>query len=289
MKLGFIGYGEAANAIATGFRSEGLTEMYAWKPSPVYRNDPSEAGVRKLETLADLTGTCDLIMVVVPGAAAVEVAKTCKPYLTPKHVYLDVTTASPKDMRAVWEILRDTGARFADGAMLETVPKFRHKVPTVLSGPGAQAARDALTPYGASMEVIGENPGDADAIKLLRSVYTKSHLACAFEMLEAAAYYGVEDYVMESLAKTMDSKTFLEGMTGRTCGGVLHADRRSHELRSAAEMLEADGLSAPVCRAGAEKLREIGDLRIRDRLDGYRPKDWKEAIQLVRKLKEESK
>ena len=286
MKLGFIGYGEASHAIAKGFQAEGL-EMYAW--SLVYMNDPAEAGVTKLETQEEVFKTCDVIMVVVPGAAAVSVAEACKPFMTPNHIYLDVSTSSPKDMRTVWETIKDTGVKFADGAMLETVPKFGHKVPTVVSGNGAQAAYDALTPYGVAFEVISEKPGDAGAIKLLRSVYTKNHLALALEMMEAAQFYGVDDYVMNSLAVTMDSKTFIEGMNGRCCGGVIHAGRRSHELASAAEMLEADGLGAGMTWAGAAKLKEIGDLNIREKCGNKKPKDWKEATQWIRKYKEETK
>ena len=283
MKLGFFGYGEAANALAAGYRAAGLTEQYAW--SKIYRNDPEAAGVKKLDSPEELCGICDLIMVLVPGPEAVHASETCKPFLKPRHIYLDLTTAAPKDMKRVWEILKETGAQFADGAMLDSVPKFREKVPTVLCGSGAQAAFDALTPYGAKMEIVGEEPGAADAIKLLRSVYTKAHLACAFEMLEAASYYGVEDYVMQSLAVTMDGKTFIEGMNDRISRGLLHADRRSHELSAAADMLEADGLSAVVCRAGAEKLAEIGALNIRDHMPGYCPKDWKEAIEILKKEK----
>ena len=286
MKLGFIGYGEAANALAAGYRTEGLTELYAW--SQVYRNDPDAEGVKKLESPEQLCNACDLIMVLVPGPEAIHAAETCKPFLRPRHIYLDLTTAAPTDMKKVWGILRETGVRFADGAMLDSVPKFREKVPTVLCGAGAKAAFDALTPYGANMEIVGEEPGAADAIKLLRSVYTKAHLACAFEMLEAASYYGVEDYVMQSLAVTMDGKTFIEGMNDRISRGLLHADRRSHELSAAADMLEADGLKAPVCRAGAEKLAEIGALNIRDKMPGYCPKDWKEAIEILKREKGDS-
>lgn len=285
MKLGFIGYGEASHAIAKGYQAEGLKDMYAW--SLVYINDPAEAGVTKVETQEEVFQNCDVIMVVVPGAAAVSVATACKPFMTPNHIYLDVSTSSPKDMRTVWETIKDTGVLFADGAMLDTVPKFGHKVPTVLSGNGAQAAYDALTPYHADMEVISENPGDADAIKLLRSVYTKNHLALALEMLEAASFYGVEDYVMNSLAETMDSKTFIEGMDGRTCGGVIHADRRSHELASAAEMMEADGLSAGITWAGSAKLKEIGALNIREKVGTNKPKTWKQAVDCIKKYKEE--
>lgn len=286
MKLGFIGYGDASHAIAKGLKSEGLNEMYTW--SQVYIHDPAEAGVTKLDTQEEIFKTCNMVMVVVPGAAAVSVATACKPYMTPDHIYLDVCTASPKDMRTVWEIVKDTGVKFADGAMLDTVPKFAHKVPTVLSGNGAQAAYDAFAPYHTDMEVISENPGDADAIKLLRSVYTKNHLAMALEMLEAASFYGVEDYVMNSLAVTMDGKSFIEGMNGRTCGGVLHAARRSHELASAAEMMEADGLGAAITRAGADKLKEIGDLNLREKIGGEKPKTWKEAIDCIKKYKEEN-
>ena len=279
MKLGFIGYGEAAHAIAKGLKAEGLTEMYAWSRS--LRYDLAESGVTWVETKQEVFARCAIVMVVVPGAAAVEMAEACKPYLTPDHIYMDMSTASPKDMRTVWELIKDTGVRFADGAMLETVPKFGHKVPTVLCGNGAQAARDALAPYHMALEVIGDQPGAADAIKLLRSVYTKNHLALAFEMLEAASFYGVEDYVMQSLAATMDSKDFISGMDGRTSGGVIHAGRRAHELASAAEMMEADGLGAGVTWAGSAKLKEIGDLGIRDRVT-KKPKTWKEAVACIR-------
>ena len=213
-------------------------------------------------------------------------ARESAPYLSSRHLYVDLSTAAPADMKIAAGIVEKTGALFADGAMMDTVPRHGYRVPTVLSGPGAQAALDAMTAYGARMEIVGGTPGDASAVKLLRSVYTKAHLAVAYELLEAADHFGVAEYVMNSLAETMDSKTFLEGMNGRVCSGLIHADRRSHELSSAAQMLEDEGLKAPVCRAGAEKLREIADLHIREKAGGVRPKDWEEAVEWIKKYKE---
>ena len=129
--------------------------------------------------------------------------------------------------------------------------------------------------------MVGTEPGSACAIKMLRSVYTKSLLGVCFEMLEAAAHYGIEDYIMNSLAVTMDEKDFVSGMNGRTCGGVIHAGRRSVELMMAADMLAEDGLSSGVCRASAEKLKEIGELNLKEKLGGYKPKTWKEAVKCV--------
>lgn len=288
MKLGYIGYGEAAKAIAAGLREEGLAEQYGWSRSIWKVENPEELGIIRTASLEEMFKICDVVMCVTPASASISVAEQCKSYMTKDHIYIDASSSSPKVMEDVWKIIRDTGVQFADGALLDTVPKYRHKTPLVLAGNGAQAAYDALAPYGMAAEVVGTEPGSACAIKMLRSVYTKAHLACAFEMLEAAVHYGIEDYIMTSLAKTMDAKDFISGMDGRTCGGVIHAARRAEELAMAADMMEESGLSAGVSRAGAEKLKEIGELNLKAKLGSYRPRTWKEAMYCVRDAKKET-
>jgi len=286
MKLGFLGYGEAAKAIAAGLREEGLQELYGWSRSIHTLPEDEVRDVTRVSSPEELFSLCNVVMCLTPASASVAVAQQCRAYLTPAHIYIDASSSSPRVMEAVWELIRDTGVQFADGALLDTVPKYRHKTPLVLAGNGAQAAFDALAPWGVAAEVVGTEPGSACAIKMLRSVYTKAHLACAFEMLEAAVHYGVEDYIMTSLAQTMDAKDFISGMSGRTCGGVIHAARRGEELAMAADMMEESGLSAGVARAGAEKLREIGALNLKERLGGKKPKTWKEAMHCVKAAKE---
>jgi len=289
MKLGFIGYGEAAKTISGGFKEEGLQEQYAWDIYWQVSEQESPAATR-VNSMEELFSTCDVVMCLTPASASIAVAEQCKEYMTKDHIYVDASSSSsPKVMEKVWDIIKDTGVQFADGALLDTVPKYRHKTPLVLAGNGAQAAYNALAPYGINGEVVGTEPGSASAIKMLRSVYTKAHLACAFEMLEAAVYYGIEDYIMASLAKTIDEKDFISGMSGRTCGGVIHAARRSEELAMAAEMMEESGLSAGVAKAGAEKLYEIGELNLKEKLGTYRPKTWKEAMQCIKQAKEEKR
>ena len=46
-------------------------------------------------------------------------------------------------------------------------------------------------------------------------------------------------------------------------------------------MLAEDGLGSSVCRASAEKLKEIGELNLKETLGDYRPKTWKEAIKCI--------
>ncbi len=286
MKLGLIGYGDAGRAVAAGLREEGTApEICAWSRSLGKSVVPDENGVTYAGSRRELVERSDVIFVMVPGSAAVECAGETGPFLNENKLYADLTTAAPRDMRTVEAIVSETGAGFADGAMMDTVPKFRHKVPMTLCGKDADRAEKIMTGLGMEVTNLGSEPGRADAVKLLRSMYTKAHLACVFEMLEAAERYGVADFVMEGLAKTMDGKTFTEGMDRRCAGGVIHALRRAHELDSAAGMLESDGLSADVTRAAAQKLREIGALDIRNNLTHGRPKTWQEAMAYVMERK----
>lgn len=282
MRLGFIGYGDAARAVAKGIKDEGTcSEMTAWSKSIKKCEAPDENGVIYAGSRKELIEKSDVIFVMVPGSAAVSCAEETAPLLGPGKMYVDLCTGSPRDMKLVEGIIIKTGAKFADGAMMDTVPKYMHKVPTTLCGKDADEAEGIMKSLGMVITNLGTEPGKADAMKLLRSMYTKAHLACVFEMLEAAEHYGVAEFVMDGLAKTMDNKTFVEGMDSRCAGGVIHAERRAHELDSAAEMLEEDGLPAYVSRAGARKLREIGELDIRNNLTHGRPKTWQEAMDYI--------
>ena len=277
--LGFIGYGDAARAIAKGLHEQmGVKEMNAWSVVLEGSAERDEHGVRVYGTLKELIEQSDLLFALVPGAAAVDVAEKSAEFLQPGQLYVDLTTSSPKDMKKVEKIIKETGAGFADGAMMDTVPKLLHRVPVTLCGPDVKEAEEKMNALGMLIDPLGEETGKADAVKLLRSMYTKAHLACVFEMLEAAEHFGVADYVMEGLAKTMDSETFDQGMNKRCAGGVIHAERRSHELLCAAQMLEEEGFPALMSRAGSEKLKEIGSLDIRNHLTHGRPVTWQEAL-----------
>jgi len=280
--IGFIGYGDAAQAIAKGLHEEtGIGEMRAWSVVLDGAEQPDEHGVLVYGTLEELIGNADLLFALVPGAAAIDVARKSAAFLKPDQLYVDLTTSSPTDMKQVEKIIKATGAKFADGAMMDTVPKHNHRVPITLCGPDVTEAEEKMKAIGMRIDALGEETGKADAVKLLRSMYTKAHLACVFEMLEAAEHFGVAEYVMDGLAVTMDSETFHQGMDKRVAGGVIHAERRSHELACAADMLEQEGFSALMSRAGSEKLKQVGKLDIRNHLTHGRPATWQEALRYL--------
>ena len=284
MKLGYIGYGEAAFALSSGLsQSPGLVQA-ACSRTFSYQGKPEEAGVIRCASFEELAACCDTIFVTTPNTAALPTAKAMAPFLKPGMLYADLTSAAPKLMEEAAAVIEESGALFADAAMLDSLPKYKNKVRFVVSGRGADEflrRMDGLLPR---MEKVGDRPGEASAIKMLRSLYTKAHLAIAFDMIECAAAYGVEDYVMKSLAETMDSKDYITGMNERTCGGIIHASRRADELEMAAGMVADAGLDPSLTLAAAEKLREIGRLDLKHKITS-RPTEWKDAIDWVRKAR----
>ena len=287
MKLGYIGYGEAAYAMSCGVAELKLPDLVqaACSRTFSYKGKPEDAGVIRCSSYEEMAALCDTIFCMTPNTAAVPTARAMAPFLKPGQLYADLSSAAPKLMEEAAEIIEKSGALFADAAMLDGLPKFRNKVNIVVSGTGADEFLKRTAAFLPNVEKVGEKPGEASAIKMLRSLYTKAHLAIAFDMIEGAAAYGVEDYVMQSLAETMDGKDFITGMNGRISGGIIHAARRADELEMAAGMLGDAGLDPGLTLAAAEKLRDIGRLDLKNKITGERPKTWKGALEWIKKVR----
>ena len=287
MKLGYIGYGEAAYAMSCGVAELKLPDLVqaACSRTFSYKGKPEDAGVIRCSSYEEMAALCDTIFCMTPNTAAVPTARAMAPFLKPGQLYADLSSAAPKLMEEAAEIIEKSGALFADAAMLDGLPKFRNKVNIVVSGTGADEFLKRTAAFLPNVEKVGEKPGEASAIKMLRSLYTKAHLAIAFDMIEGAAAYGVEDYVMQSLAETMDGKDFITGMNGRISGGIIHAARRADELEMAAGMLKDAGLDPGLTLAAAEKLRDIGRLDLKNKITGERPKTWKGALEWIKKVR----
>ncbi len=285
MKLGYIGYGEAAYYMSAGLAGQGVTQ-YACSRTFSYKGKPEDVGVKRCGSYEELLGICDTVFAMIPNVAAVPTVEKALPYLREGIVYVDLSSSSPKLMEQAAALVKPTGALFVDAAMLDSLPKFGCRVNIVTSGEGADELSRRLEGLDMRVEKVSDQPGAASAIKLLRSLYTKTHLGFALEMLEGATHYGVADYVMKGLAKTMDGKTFIEGMNERLSGGVLHAARRADELSMAADMLNDAGLDSSVSSAAVQKLRQLGAMNLKEKLGDYRPTDWKDAIRCIHEHRE---
>ncbi|MCG6931962.1 MAG: DUF1932 domain-containing protein [Desulfofustis sp.] len=282
MKLGFIGFGGAAYGLSKGLTDAGMLAISFFDSQAaegdvgaVIGRRAAEVGAKGLDHLAALIDGADIIISCVTGAAALEVARQAAELLQPRHLYVDVNTAAPRVMQEVFAAVEESGAGFADVAMLGAIPAFLHRVPCLASGNGAELFKSRLEPYGMDIRVVGDEPGQASAIKLFRSIFMKGILALLLEMLSATRRYRVDALVLESIATTMEKYDFLETARLQLAKGVIGAERMHHEMEAVVQTLKEMGSPSLMSEATRETLQWCSTLGL-DKRFGY---EMPEAIE----------
>jgi len=204
--IGFIGFGEAAGAIAKGLREAGPGPILAYdllltRPSEAVRlrERANEAGVELVESLAELAARADILVSAVVAGAAEAVGREAAPHLRPGQLFVDLNSTSPGVKRATAQTIEAAGGRFVEAAVMAAVPPHGHRVPMLLCGEAAGELAERLGPFGVRLEVLGPEIGAASAVKMLRSVVVKGLEALLIECLLGAERYGAGDRVLSSI------------------------------------------------------------------------------------------
>lgn len=280
VKLGFIGFGEAAYNIASGLKSEGLSGIIAfdkhWKDSPAAEligKRAAEAQVELVPTQQALIERSEMIVSAVSADMAVPLARASRPFLKADQVYVDINATSPMTKEEVDRIISPV-ALFVDCAVMGPVPTYRHKVPVSVSGKGARRFRDTVAPYGMAVTYMDAPAGAASASKMFRSIFMKGFVALLIEMLTAAHRYGVEDDVLESVKETLTAGPLLEVINGLVGRGVIHSERREHEMGEVIATLDTLAVDAIMSKATKAKLHWVTGLGLKAHFKGVPPKDY---------------
>lgn len=287
--LGFIGLGEAAFHIARGLHGEGLQGIRAydkfWNVPPqsdLVAQRAGEASVALAPSLQALVEGCDIVISAVSANLAVPLARESAAWLRPGQVYADLNSAGPQTKIEAAAIVAPTGAAFVDGAIMGTVPGLGHKVPTLVCGDGAQRFADALRPFGMQLTVLEGAAGKASASKMLRSIFMKGVVALLLETVLAGHEYGLEDDLLDSIAETFAAGPFLEVANGLIARGVIHAERRAHEMDEVVATLRAAGVDDTMSLATRDKLLKIAAAGYKAYFKGVAPRDFHDIFTLGR-------
>jgi 3-hydroxyisobutyrate dehydrogenase-like beta-hydroxyacid dehydrogenase len=296
IKLGLIGFGEVGSTLGKGFRDEGLVGIASYDKfafdgpfADLIQRRAREAGVPLVASPQELAARCDMIVGVTPGKASVDSAEAFAPHLTPRHTFVDFASATPKVKRAVGAALQTSGAQFADASIMGTPHADGHRLPILASGPAAVAFRDLLSPWGLRIEHVPGELGAASGIKIMRSVIAKGLEALLVECMLGSRRYGIDEEVMASFAKFMDSRPFAEMANFLLVTDAIHAERRGQEARMSVDALEEIGIEPTMTRATAERLEWVSALGVKGHFGGVVPKHYHEAIDALEALQAKAK
>ena len=244
MKIGFIGFGEAAYFISLGLRDEGVSGIEAYDKmlenstiGPRIKERAEESSVKLLSSSSEVVQSADVLFVAVPAVNAQEVCNEIAEFLTPGQLYIDVTASTPNVKESLFRKVDSTGALFVDAAMLGSLPLSRHQVPITASGSGADKFFEEMSKWGMKITCVGTRAGAASAIKLMRSIFMKGIASLMFEMLQGAKEYDVIGDVVSSISKSMDGISFESHLNRLVTGTAVHAKRRAEELTGSVKML----------------------------------------------------
>jgi 3-hydroxyisobutyrate dehydrogenase-like beta-hydroxyacid dehydrogenase len=243
MIVAVLGLGEAGARIATDLAAAGCA-VQGWDPAR------QPAGIDNAPSALDAVRDAEVVLSVNAAAVALDVATGVAGELGADTVYADLNTAAPQLKRELAEALP---VPFADVALVGVVPATGLATRALASGAGAERFAELFRPLGMPVEVVGPLPGDAAALKLLRSVFMKGMAAAALESVEAAKAAGVEKRMHADLAAVI-GEPLLERLLN---GSRTHAARRVGEMRAAAAYLEELGVEPRIATATAESLEQL--------------------------------
>jgi len=281
--IAFIGFGEAGQAFAEGWRSEAEMEIRAYdiktddtRTRDSKMDDYTRHAVTPAMSAVGAAAGADIIISAVTAAAILDAADSVLPAFGDGKLYLDINSAAPSKKREAAERIAEAGGSYVDVAVMAPVHPSLHRTPLLIGGPGVRRIEPLFNRLRMNFEIVSENVGDASTVKMVRSVMIKGIESLTIECILAAVKAGIDDRILDSLEKSfpgMDWRRRASYMMERV---VRHGERRAAEMREVAATLEDLGIGGTMAAATAERQQWMADLSPagcfqEDIPDDYRP------------------
>ena len=272
--VGLIGFGEAAQAFVSGWRSDGTStrELGTVATFDVKVEDLSsrselydrcrDLGVQCAETPSEALAGSEVVFSLVTADQALQAATRVASGLVRGALYLDCNSCSPKTKSQAAEAVEAAGGIYVDVAVMAPVYPARHRTALLLSGSAADKARDFLSKLNMNAKVAGERVGQASSIKMLRSVMIKGFEALTAECFLAARRAGVQEAVLASLQSSDPGLDWNKRAAYNLERMMVHGKRRAAEMTEVAATLRELGLPDRMATATADWQRQIGERAI---------------------------
>jgi 3-hydroxyisobutyrate dehydrogenase-like beta-hydroxyacid dehydrogenase len=266
-KIAIVGFGEAGPVFAAAFLKAGVATVSAYdiliddpKTADRQREKTAALGAEPAATIGEAVEGAEVILSTVTADQTVAAAGAAAPHLRQGQTWFDLNSTSPKEKARAAALVEANGARFVEGAAMDTVPNFGAAVPILAAGETAAELATSLNALGMAIDVAGPTLGAASSAKMLRSVLIKGFAALYAESMLAASKLGLEETVVKSLTVTFPGLDWNEVVSYYLGRYSIHAKRQAAEMRASAETVEDLGVEPMMTRATAARLQWAADL-----------------------------
>ncbi|MEV0187526.1 DUF1932 domain-containing protein [Kitasatospora purpeofusca] len=210
------------------------------------------AGLEPVAGLDELLEQAHIVLSLCPPAAAEDMARVVaeRRYA---GVYVEANAINPERTQRIAALMDGCARAVADGAVIGSPPVGGKRTRLYLSGPAdaVSLVEDLFAGSPVETPVLGNDIGQASALKLAYSSYQKASRVLAAVAFGAARAHGVEEALLDVAGKRQGSYLVETGYIAKTAA---RAWRWGPEMEEAADMLSAAGLPDELLRAAAQIL-----------------------------------
>ena len=224
--------------------------------SPRTHGLAERAGIRDLGSIGALVAEADLVLSIMPPAAAVAAAQEVAAAMTAAGVappYADCNAIAPATTERIAALIGAAGAPYIDAGIIGGPPANGSGPRLYASGPAAHLLAP-LAGGGLVVRDLGGAIGRASALKMCYAAVTKGTSALQFAQLAAASRLGVDQALAAELDESQTAT--YAGMRRALPGLPARAPRWIEEMRQIAATFEAVGVPGDFHR-GAAALYEL--------------------------------
>ncbi|MER8188215.1 DUF1932 domain-containing protein [Kitasatospora sp. NPDC094015] len=252
--LGVLHPGSMGAAVAACAVSAGSRVLWCLAGrSAATANRAEQAGLEPVAELPELLERADVVLSLCPPAAAENVAREVAGHGF-AGVYVEGNAIGPNRVRRIAALVGRTARAVVDGAVIGSPPVGGKHAKLFLSGPPAATAlvTDLFADTAVSTPVLGEEVGQASALKVSYTAYQKASRVLAALSYGLAQHHGVEQALLDVAGKRQGSYLVETDYIAKTAA---RAWRWAPEMEEAADTLRAADLPDEVLRAVADTLQ----------------------------------
>jgi 3-hydroxyisobutyrate dehydrogenase-like beta-hydroxyacid dehydrogenase len=265
--------GDMGHAVAVTLRQGGLRVISQLDGRSQRTSALAErAGVEEVADDVALVRAAGIILSIVVPAQAIALAERIARAIAAsgaRPLYVDCNAIAPETTRRIALIIEGAGARCVDAAIIGPPPAPGASMTRFYASGRDAGAFARLGDFGLDVRVVGEQPGQASALKMCYAALTKGTTALMTQLSVAAARLGISEALCAEFAQSQPA--LLERMERAVPGMVPKAHRWVGEMAEIAKTFEACGLTPRTFQGAAEIYAQVAA----SDLGRMTPEEWR--------------
>jgi 3-hydroxyisobutyrate dehydrogenase-like beta-hydroxyacid dehydrogenase len=258
-RIGIVHPGAMGISIAVSAQNSGHQVYWASEGrSAATAKRATQAGLRDSHTLANLCAECSVIISVCPPHAAETVAQEVAAHAF-TGFYVDANAIAPQRVIRMSHTLTQAGASFVDGGIIGGPARKPGGTWLYLAGPRAQEVADWFVGGPLGTRVLSATVGQASALKMCMSAYSKCTAALLCAILGAAEQWRLREALLQQWAQ--EDPGFAEYVVPRVREVTAKAWRFAGEMEEVAATFREAGLPGEFHAAAAIVYRHLAHFK----------------------------